>query len=497
MTKIGLAYINGAVPGFEDFGNLPTDIVKENGLVNGLKASEELDALIIPGGTLIESNDINMGLNKEIKKMVKDGKPIIGICAGFQLLSNQIDIGRKSPVPIVKEGLGIIDVNFSPLITSDRVKAKVFDNSFITKNQKEDVDGFHTHTYGKVEGDAKPLFYSKVQRMNYGDTNEKGDYNIFSGACNDDGNVIGTMIHGILDENPIIVENFLEQIDISDTQEIYNRNKKVKKFLQNEVGINTNMKIPEGKSLKKPKYLMIGSNGSDSGKTFILTGLAGAIRKRGYKVALLKVGPDVRDIIPGLYLTKGKMENFASIKIGHLGWSDIKSTIEKLNKSEYDIVLIEGVMSVFTGLLNEKVPFSAAEIAMSSDIPMILASGVNKGGIESAAIDLVSHANMLEKFGVSVESILLNKVYNEEIFNNVVPYIKNNTNVKNVMKLPKLKSADMRGFIPEVEIRYELFSEHAMDLIENNLDINEIINMAKEVEFKKIYSFDEIKEKVI
>ena len=249
--------------------------------------------------------------------------------------------------------------------------------------------------------------------------------------------------------------------------------------------------------MKKPNYLIIGSNGSDSGKTFILTGLAGAIRKRGYKVALLKVGPDVRDIIPGLYLTKGKMENFASIKIGHLGWSDIKSTIEKLNKSEYDIVLIEGVMSVFTGLLNEKVPFSAAEIAMSSDIPMILASGVNKGGIESAAIDLVSHANMLEKFGVSVESILLNKVYNEEIFNNVVPYIKNNTNVKNVMKLPKLKSADMRGFIPEVEIRYELFSEHAMDLIENNLDINEIINMAKEVEFKKIYSFDEIKEKVI
>ena len=124
---------------------------------------------------------------------------------------------------------------------------------------------------------------------------------------------------------------------------------------------------------------MIGSNGSDSGKTFILTGLAGALRKRGYKVALLKVGPDVRDIIPGLYLTKGKMEEFASIKIGHLGWADIESTIDRLNKSDYDIVLIEGVMSVFTGLLNEKVPFSAAEIAMSSNIPMILASGVNKG----------------------------------------------------------------------------------------------------------------------
>ena len=497
MTKIGLAYINGAVPGFEDFGNLPTDIVKENGLVNGVKASEELDALIIPGGTLIESNDINMPLNSEIKKMARDGKPIIGICAGFQLLSNQIDIGRKSPVPIVKPGLGIIDVNFSPLITSDRVKAKVFDNSFLVKGQNDDVDGFHTHTYGKVEGDAKPLFYSKVQRMNYGDTNKQGDYNIFSGACNDDGNVIGTMIHGILDENPVLVNNLLEQIDAGDIDEIYSRNRQVKRFLQSEVGIHTGIKIPEITPNKMPKYLMIGSNGSDSGKTFILTGLAGALRKRGYKVALLKVGPDVRDIIPGLYLTKGKMEEFASVKIGHLGWRDIKSTIDTLNKSNYDIVLIEGVMSVFTGLLNEKVPFSAAEIAMSSNIPMILASGVNKGGIESAAIDLVSHANMLEKFKIPVEAILLNKVYNDEIFDNVVPYIKNNTNVKNVLKLPKLKSADMRGFIPEVEIRYELFTSHAMDLVENNLDIDLIISMAREVEFDKIYTFEEIKNKVI
>ncbi|WP_406531904.1 AAA family ATPase [Methanobrevibacter sp.] len=497
MTRIGLAYVSGAVPGFEDFGNLPTDIVKENGLVDGNKASKELDALIIPGGTLIESNDINMPLNSEIKKMARDGKPIIGICAGFQLLSNQIDIGRKSPVPIIKEGLGIIDVNFSPLITSDRVKAKVFDNSFLVKNQTEDVDGFHTHTYGKVEGDAKPLFYSKVQRMNYGDTNEKGDYNIFSGACNDDGNVIGTMIHGILDENPVLVENLKNQIDIENLDEIYDRNKDVKKFLQSEVGINSGIKIPQITPNKKPKYLMIGSNGSDSGKTFILTGLAGAIRKRGYKVALLKVGPDVRDIIPGLYLTKGKMEEFASVKIGHLGWKDIESTINQLNASDYDIVLIEGVMSVLTGLLNEKVPFSAAEIAMSSKIPMILATGVNKGGIESAAVDIAAHANMLDNLGVDVEAILLNKVYNENIFDTVVPYIRENTKVENILKLPKLKSADMRGFIPEVEIRYELFTSLAMNLIEENLNIEEIISMAREVEFEKIYSFDEIKSKVI
>lgn len=331
--------------------------------------------------------------------------------------------------------------------------------------------------------------------MNYGDTNEAGDYNIFSGACNDDGNVIGTMIHNILDENPILVENLLNQIDAKDVDEIYNRNKGVKKYIQSEVGINTDIKIPQKKINDKPKFLMIGSNGSDSGKTFILTGLAGALRKRGYKVALLKVGPDVRDIIPGLYLTKDYMHEYSSIKIGHLGWSDIKSTIAKLNSTDYDIVLIEGVMSVFTGLLNEKVPFSAAEIAMSSNIPMLLMSGVNKGGIETAAVDLVAHANMLEKFGVDVKGILLNKVYNQDIFDNVVPYIKNNTNVDEIFSVGKLK-LKTRGFTPEIEIRYDLFTHAALDLVEESLNIDKIANMASEVQFNRIIPFEEIKNTV-
>ena len=56
---------------------------------------------------------------------------------------------------------------------------------------------------------------------------------------------------------------------------------------------------------------------------------------------------------------------------------------------------------------------------------------------------------------------------------------------------------DASRFIPEVEIRYELFTKYAMDLVEENLDIKQILNMAREVEFNKIYSFNEIKEKVI
>ena len=42
MTRIGLAYVSGAVPGFEDFGNLPTDIVKENNFISSMNFTLEM-----------------------------------------------------------------------------------------------------------------------------------------------------------------------------------------------------------------------------------------------------------------------------------------------------------------------------------------------------------------------------------------------------------------------------------------------------------------------
>lgn len=494
MKTIGMTYLKGAVPGFENFGNLPTDFVNSQGLVNGVEAHKELDCLIIPGGTLIESADYGNSLKREIRLMAEDGKPIIGICAGFQLLGNRTDIGRKSEVPIIKEGLGLIDVEFAPLVSSDRVKAKVFHNSFLVDGQDKDVTGFHTHTYGKVTGDAKPLFYSQIQRMNYGDVNAENEYNIFSGAANDDGNVIGTMIHNILDENPKLVENLFRYIDASeeDIESVYKRNQEYKAKLNRELGVKTGIAVEKRPEAKAPKFLMIGSDGSESGKTFIQTGLAGAIRRKGYKVGLLKVGPDARDIIPGLYLTKGNMEEYSCIKIGHLGWCELKEAIEKIKALDYDIVLIEGVMSVFTGVLNEITPYSASEIAAAANIPLLLVSGVNKGGIETSAVNIASHGNLLEKLGVPVKGAILNKVYNKDIFENAKEYIKSNSNIREVFSVDKFKMPE-RGSIPEIEIRYDLFSLAALETVEKNLDIDRIISMAEEIEFKRYLTLDEIK----
>ncbi len=73
--------------------------------------------------------------------------------------------------------------------------------------------------------------------MNYGDT----DSSILSGVSNDDGNVIGTMIHGILDENPIIVDNILDYIGANyiELDDIFKANEKLKKFIKSELAIDT------------------------------------------------------------------------------------------------------------------------------------------------------------------------------------------------------------------------------------------------------------------
>ena len=465
----------------------------------------------------MESLSISPAVENVIRKMDDQGKFILGMCSGFQVLSNKTDIGRKSPCPVEREGLGMLDVTFHPLIGNDRVEAKVMDDSFLTKGMVGGtVTGFHCHTYGEIRGDALPLFFSEVKRTDYKDNPRK----ILSGVRNDEGNVVGTMVHASLDENPQLVENTLKFIDASenDIQKIKLQNKELVLKIKREIGIGwdiysglstpTSLKpstehflenhqseihLSEISSSDIPPFLMIASTGSDSGKTFLTTGLVGALRRRGYRIAVLKVGPDIRDLVPALYLNKEKMEKFSSIQIGGLGWKDLEATLQEIKDKNYDLILIEGVMSIFTGLLNEKTPFSAAEIAKAGNIPTLMVTGCNKGGIETAAIDLASHTATCKKMGINVTGVILNKVYNQDIANTASEYLIRTEGIDWVGQVPKAQLA-ARGGTPEVEIKLEDFCLKAMETVEEHLDIKSIFKMARKPEFTGYLSYHEILE---
>ena len=125
-------------------------------------------------------------------------------------------------------------------------------------------------------------------------------------------------------------ESIIKSLDINpaDLAAIKQANAKLLENIKGEVGIATGTRQQTPITQKAPKLLMVTALGSGSGKTFIVTGIAGALKKRGYKVGVIKVGGDIRDAVSSLYLIKEPMKEYSSIKIGESGWMPLEQVIE-------------------------------------------------------------------------------------------------------------------------------------------------------------------------
>ena len=483
-ARVGLAYLPGALPCFEEFGCLPTDIVREDGLVGGEKASEILDLIIIPGGSLVESQSLTKHVVKEIEKMADKGKFVLGICSGLQVLSRATDIGRLSSAPILREGMGLLDVEFQPLICTDRVSATIVGKSFMTSDVGSKVTGFHCHTYGKLvfHDNAKPVLVSHIQRANY----KSAPQDIVSGVTNVAGNVVGALMHALLEKNPAIIQSVATSLELSseDLQSLREANAKLRARIQNEVGISTNIisQTAAGQSSKQSEILLVTATGSGAGKTFIVTGIAGALKKKGLNVGVVKIGGDIRDLVPALYLIKEPIRDYSSIKIGDSGWSPLNQVVEEASQ-KHDFILIEGAMNAFTGMFNENVkrPTSTAEVALALDAPTVLVVGCDKEGIEGAVINALNYANLMKSLGVKVKGLILNKARISYLTDNTRMLIKSafkNLEIELLGIVPRIE-LEGRGMIPEVEIRYEEFGAKAIDTIEHNVDLNALAELSK------------------
>lgn len=494
MVNIGILELQGILTLYENFGHLPTNVVGPDGTIeNGKKAHEGLDGLIIPGGTLVESESITPEVIEEINLINDNDGFILGMCAGFQILGKQVNVGRNSPVPIIREGLGLLDVTFEPLINTNKINAEIIDDSTLfTKGLKnQTVSGFHCHTYGKIVSNDKNVICSNIERSNYKYKPEK----VLSGVTNKKGNILGTTIHGLLDNNPVLVNNILEYLDaVGEYEEIKQRNEKLHSKVFHEIGIQTgNIYTPKKEHPDVPPMIMLMGTGSESGKTFLASGIVGALRERGIHTYVVKVGPDIRDLSPSLYVNKEKLQDYGSIKIGNIGWTPLDEVIEQVKGKGYDLVLVEGVMSAATGLLNEKVPYSTAEIAHAGNIPVIMVSSVSKGGIETAAIDIQAHIDLLNKMDVKTKGVILNRVYDKDIFGHASDYISNKSGIdkENIWAVTKA-TVENKGRVPEDYLQLETFTQAAMEVVNKNLDVMKFVELAEIPEFRGYLSFEEI-----
>ena len=125
---------------------------------------------------------------------------------------------------------------------------------------------------------------------------------------------------------------------------------------------------------------------SGSGKTTIATGLMGALRHAGHRVAPFKAGPDFID--PGYHaLAAGRPgRNLDPVLVGE----DLIGPLYRNGTRAADIAVVEGVMGLFDGRIDERFAIpargSTAEVARLLGAPVLMVIDARGQGQSIAAV---------------------------------------------------------------------------------------------------------------
>jgi len=161
------------------------------------------DLVIIPGSknTIGDLKFITEnGIADSIKNLAKNGTMVIGICGGYQMLGKEIRDSENAESMVTQiGGLGLIDAKtiFMQKKNTYQIKARLHSNQSNRSDQnnfntRSDISGYEIHM-GETELHNGTLPFLKII--------ERSDKEVCmdDGAISDDGNVIGTYVHGIFD----------------------------------------------------------------------------------------------------------------------------------------------------------------------------------------------------------------------------------------------------------------------------------------------------------
>ena len=160
------------------------------------------DVIILPGSksTISDLEHLrNTGIADAIVRNARSGVPVIGICGGFQMLGQKIEnpLHTESDNDSIA-GLGLLDVvtTFAKRKTTWQVRAVCTDKRGILGGLKgEEVSGYEIHMGQTLGDNISPAFriISRGERRS----------NHIDGAVSDDGNIAGTYIHGLFENESI------------------------------------------------------------------------------------------------------------------------------------------------------------------------------------------------------------------------------------------------------------------------------------------------------
>jgi adenosylcobyric acid synthase len=156
------------------------------------------DVLILPGSKNTIPDLLwlrESGWEEAVCAHVAAGKPLVGICGGFQMLGREIrDPHRVESDTEFVAGLGLLDVNTT--LTNEKITrqatARLLAPAIFAQDGAGPVfSGYEIHLGETILGKgARPLF----QLTRLGDAESRND-----GAINDDGSILGAYLHGLFD----------------------------------------------------------------------------------------------------------------------------------------------------------------------------------------------------------------------------------------------------------------------------------------------------------
>ncbi|PVX50681.1 adenosylcobyric acid synthase (glutamine-hydrolysing) [Balneicella halophila] len=184
---------------FTDFQRLERDDRVNLFYSNKAQEIKDADIIIIPGSknTIADLYELRKnGLAKAISQSYRDGKTILGICGGYQMMGQSV----KDPVGVegtIKSlpGLGMLPMETT--LTEEKLTRQV---EFKFLNKEEDCQGYEIHMGTTQFTNDRDI--TSLNKLN--DGTEDGCF--ISPQC------FGSYIHGILD-NAVVIDYLLERFD--------------------------------------------------------------------------------------------------------------------------------------------------------------------------------------------------------------------------------------------------------------------------------------------
>ncbi len=162
----------------------------------------DADLVVLPGSKCT-ADDLAWlratGLAAALARRAARGDPVLGICGGCQMLGESIHdpLGVESPLGVL-EGLGLLPLrtHFAQEKVTARARARIATSSFLGDAGPVRFDGYEIHM-GAVEplAGARPAF--EVLERN------GAAAAVADGAVSDDGTVVGTLLHGLLENDGV------------------------------------------------------------------------------------------------------------------------------------------------------------------------------------------------------------------------------------------------------------------------------------------------------